>query len=46
MRKSLMLPVLALMALSACETIAGAGQDLATVGSAVTGTAKNVQREL
>jgi len=44
MQKSLI--VLALFALTACETVKGAGRDLGTVGNAVSNTAEKVQNSL
>jgi entericidin B len=47
MRKFL-LPFMAIAALSAaaCNTVAGAGQDLENAGDAVTETARDVQQDL
>ena len=41
----LTLPLLALVALSACETVKGAGQDLESAGNAITREADKVQRK-
>ena len=41
-----LLPLLALMILSACETVQGAGRDLETVGEAITEESQNVQSDL
>lgn len=38
-----LLPLLALLAVTACETVEGAGRDLQTAGSAVTGEAQEAQ---
>ncbi|MCW3784770.1 entericidin A/B family lipoprotein [Defluviimonas salinarum] len=42
----LALPLLALFALTACETVKGAGRDLGTAGDAISSTAQSVQSEL
>ncbi|MBW4022073.1 MAG: entericidin A/B family lipoprotein [Proteobacteria bacterium] len=36
----------AVMSLSACNTVAGAGKDVSNAGSATTSTAKNVQQKM
>lgn len=41
-----LLPLLALLAAAACNTVAGAGRDIQTGGSAISGTAKDVQSKL
>jgi entericidin B len=41
-----LLPLLALMALSACETIAGAGRDLQGAGEVITDEAQETQAEI
>ena len=38
-----LLPMLALMALSACETVEGAGRDITTAGQAITAESKDAQ---
>ena len=38
-----LLPLLALMILSACETVQGAGRDLETVGEAITEESQDAQ---
>lgn len=38
-----LLPLLALMILSACETVQGAGRDLETVGEAITEESQETQ---
>jgi entericidin B len=38
-----LLPLLAIMALSACETVEGAGRDLETVGEAITEESQEAQ---
>ncbi|MGP3699152.1 entericidin A/B family lipoprotein [Rhodobacter sp. NSM] len=44
MKKSLLLlPLLALMGLSACETVEGAGQDLSAAGSAISEESRETQ---
>lgn len=43
MKRLTLLPLLALMALSACETMQGAGRDLETVGEAITEESQDVQ---
>ena len=40
-----LLPLLALMILSACETVQGAGRDLETAGEAITEESQDVQAE-
>ena len=39
----LTLPLLALLALAACETVKGAGRDLQTAGAAISTEAQKVQ---
>lgn len=43
MRYLTLLPLLALMILSACETVEGAGRDLETAGEAITEESQDVQ---
>ncbi len=43
MRYLTLLPLLALMVLSACETVEGAGRDLETVGEVITEEAQETQ---
>jgi predicted small secreted protein len=38
-----LLPLLALLAVTACETVEGAGRDLQTAGATVTGEAQDAQ---
>ncbi|WP_420344492.1 entericidin A/B family lipoprotein [Paenirhodobacter sp.] len=45
MRK-ILFPLLALAALSACETVKGAGQDISTAGNAVTHEASKAQSNM
>ena len=40
-----LLPLLALMILSACETVQGAGRDLETAGEAITEESQDVQAQ-
>ncbi len=40
---TVMLPLLALFALSACETVEGMGQDVQTAGAVVSDEARDVQ---
>ncbi|MEI2807922.1 entericidin A/B family lipoprotein [Albidovulum sp.] len=42
----LTLPLLALIALTACETVKGAGRDLQTTGSAISSEAAEAQSEM
>lgn len=42
----LILPLLALFALSACETVKGAGRDIESAGGAISSTAQQVQADL
>ena len=44
--KTLALLLAALAALSACNTVAGAGKDVSAAGSAVTNSADNVQKKM
>ncbi|TPE52690.1 entericidin A/B family lipoprotein [Amaricoccus solimangrovi] len=44
--KTLALLLAAAAALSACNTIAGAGEDVSAAGSAVTNSADNVQQKM
>ena len=44
MRRSYaLLPLLALLAVTACETVKGAGRDMQTAGAAVTDTAQDAK---
>lgn len=43
MKRLTLLPLLALVILSACETVQGAGRDLETVGEAITEESQDVQ---
>ncbi|WP_435168161.1 entericidin A/B family lipoprotein [Falsirhodobacter sp. 1013] len=43
MRKLTLLPILALAALAACNTVEGAGNDLAVAGSAISQESREVQ---
>lgn len=43
MIRSLVLALVALFAISACNTISGAGEDLSSAGDAVTDTAQDTQ---
>lgn len=42
----LILPLLALFALSACETVKGAGRDIESAGEAISSSAQSVQSDL
>ncbi|WP_082714864.1 entericidin A/B family lipoprotein [Falsirhodobacter sp. alg1] len=42
MRKLTLLPILALAALAACNTVDGAGQDLSSAGGAISNTSREV----
>lgn len=42
----LILPLLALFALAACETVKGAGRDIESAGEAISSTAQKVQSDL
>ncbi|MCJ8139983.1 entericidin A/B family lipoprotein [Falsirhodobacter halotolerans] len=42
MRKLTLLPILALAALAACNTVEGAGQDISTAGSAISQSSREV----
>lgn len=44
--KTALLPLIALMALSACETIQGAGRDLSTAGNVIARESQEVQQGL
>lgn len=46
MTRSAMLALLALFALSACNTMEGLGQDVSSGGDALTGTANDVQNDM
>lgn len=43
MRKLTLLPIIALVALTACETVGGAGRDLQSAGQAITNESNEVQ---
>ncbi len=40
------LPVLGLMALTACETVKGAGRDIGTAGNTITHEANSTQKKM
>ncbi len=42
----IILPLLALLVVTACETVEGAGRDMQTAGAAVTDEARDVQSGL
>lgn len=42
----LTLPLIALLALTACETVKGAGRDIESAGGAISSSARKVQSEL
>lgn len=42
----LILPLIAVLALTACETVKGAGRDLEGAGEALSSTASSVQSDL
>jgi entericidin B len=42
----LLLPVLALMILTGCETFKGVGRDVETTGEAITDTSRQVQNDM
>lgn len=47
--RSIIVPIFALLALSAvaaCETVAGAGKDVSSAGDAVTGAAQETKQEI
>ncbi|MDH2326033.1 entericidin A/B family lipoprotein [Falsirhodobacter xinxiangensis] len=44
MRNLTVLPIIALLALAACETTAGAGRDLTSAGQAITNEANQAQQ--
>ena len=46
MRKIVMLPLIAMLALSACNTVKGVGRDVSTGGKAITEGAATTQRKL
>lgn len=46
MSKKLALPLIALIALTACETVQGAGRDISKGGEAVSEASRDVQRDL
>lgn len=47
MRKPLIImPILALMLLTACETVKGVGRDVEKTGSVITGSSQQVQNDL
>jgi predicted small secreted protein len=41
-----LLPLLALLAVTACETVQGAGRDLSAAGSAISQESREVQADL
>ena len=45
-RLTFLIPVLAIFALSACETVQGAGRDLENAGEAITDEAAETQAEI
>lgn len=45
MRKLTLLPILALAALAACNTVEGAGQDISAAGTAITSESREVQAQ-
>ena len=45
MKKLTLLAIVSLMALSACNTISGAGRDVSALGGAVSSGAENVQQK-
>jgi len=45
MRKLTLLPILALAALAACNTVEGAGQDISTAGTAISSTSRDVAQQ-
>jgi predicted small secreted protein len=45
-RPTILIPLLAVMALTACETVKGAGRDIQGAGAVVTQGAAEVQSEL
>ncbi len=46
MKKLTLLAIVSLMALSACNTISGAGRDVSALGGAVTDGAQDVQHKM
>ncbi len=46
MKKLTLLAIVSLMALSACNTISGAGRDVSALGGAVSSGAENVQQKM
>ncbi len=47
MRRILILsPLLAMLALSACNTVAGAGKDISDTGKAITDTSEEVKADM
>ena len=46
MKKLTLLAIVSLMALSACNTISGAGRDVSAPGGAVSSGAENVQQKM
>lgn len=45
MRKLTLLPILALAALAACNTVEGAGNDLSAAGTAISNESRQVQAQ-
>ncbi|QUS35273.1 entericidin A/B family lipoprotein [Falsirhodobacter algicola] len=45
MRKFSLLPILALVALTACNTVEGAGQDISAAGTAITDESRQAQTQ-
>lgn len=46
MRKQMLVPLVALLLLTACETVKGLGRDVKTTGSAITDSSRQVQNDL
>ena len=47
MRKiSILVPLIAMMGLAACETVAGAGRDMQSAGSAISSEAERAQSDM
>ncbi|HPG23575.1 MAG TPA: entericidin A/B family lipoprotein [Amaricoccus sp.] len=46
MNRKILCALLAVMALSACNTLAGAGKDVSATGDALTGTAEKVDSKM
>lgn len=45
MRNLKLLPIVALLALAACETVEGAGNDLSSAGQAISSESRQVQAQ-